>query len=72
MFKDGEDVGECRRRPPQPMLRPVLTENRLTKMKIQSWEPVAFYPPVPRDSWCSKFSSKIPQFQTRTHTVSAI
>lgn len=58
VFKGDSDVGECRRRPPQPMLRPVLTENKLTKLKIQSWEPVAFFPPIQRHSWCGKFVAR--------------
>ena len=58
MFTDGTNVGECRRRPPQPMLQPVMKDNKLTQMKIQSWEPVAFFPPIRRDSWCGKFAPR--------------
>ena len=61
VFKKGEVIGECRHRPPQPMLQPFMRENKLTGLPVQEWAPVAFFPPVKRDSWCrNKFEARVP------------
>ena len=50
-FKDDNDIGECRHRPPTAMLQPQV--NKLTG-NLTSWGAVSVWPPVRRGDWCRK------------------